>query len=120
MRIEKQQIGILLATVCVVAGFVLLSYLPLARDNSRLKEARAQRQGQVLEADRQRDELPLMDKQIAELSLETINFGSQIPSGRGFSSLFEQIGDLMNAGMPSRKKFKKRKSSASTGSGSSD
>lgn len=93
---EKQQVIIIAVGLIVTALFTVFRYIPIAKDNMLLKQAKAAHLDENTKVAAQIGQLPLVCEQKARLQQSIGNYDLKIPEKREFASLWEEISSLMN------------------------
>ena len=93
---EKQQIVLCAAAAVIVAGFVLLRYLPLHKRIRGIEQAKAAQTSAITKAQRQSERLPRLKEQLLKLRVAVENYQANIPAQRDLGFFLQQVANLMN------------------------
>ena len=96
MKLDKQQLIILGLSAVIVCGFGIFQYIPVIRQKHAIRD-QIEQQNQLFEkVCLQSVLLPELKQQKNQLQDELVPFAKEIPQGRQFAPLWQQIADVMN------------------------
>ena len=96
MKVQKEQLIILIIASVLLGGFALLRFIPLAGHARSVRTAKAESELQRKRLAKYRKELPVLKKKIEEYQVKVGNFDAGIPVDRKFASLCDKITGMMN------------------------
>lgn len=93
---EKQQVAICLAAGALMAGFVLLRYLPLRERIKTVKQTKAAELLAVSKGRAQSKQLTVLEEQLKTLAESIGDYEARIPRQREHGVFLRRVADLMN------------------------
>ena len=96
-RPDKQQIMIITVAIIIAAGFGVVRYMPLAKRKAEVRQAKTEA---IMRADSlttKTSQLSAMRQKALALDDDFEKYDMQVPEGRNFAGLWQQIADVMNA-----------------------
>ncbi|HEG44528.1 MAG TPA: hypothetical protein ENH94_10820 [Phycisphaerales bacterium] len=96
-RPDKQQVIIITVAVIIVAGFTVLRYVPLAKHRAAVRQEKTEVLNRAESLKIKSAQLPAMRQKVLTLAGDLEKYDMQIPEGRNFAALWQQIANVMNA-----------------------
>lgn len=96
MKVQKEQLIILIIASVLLGGFALLRFIPLAGHARSVRTAKAESELQRKRLEEYRKALPIIKRKIEKYQVKIGNFDAKIPVNRKFASLCNKINDMMN------------------------
>jgi Tfp pilus assembly protein PilO len=96
-RPDRQQVMIITVAVIMAAGFAVGRYMPLAKRKAEVRQAKADAMMRVDSLTTKSSQLSGMREKVLALADDLAKYDMQVPEGRNFAGLWQQIADVMNA-----------------------
>ena len=96
MFLEKKQIVIFVTAAVVFGGFVLFRYIPLSKEISTVKSARAGQNLIIAKGISDSEQLPVFTHQLHALQDKLDNYERNIPKQKDLGLFLKQIAELMD------------------------
>ena len=96
-RPDKQQVIIITVAVIIAAGFTVLRYVPLAKHRAAVRQEKTEVLNLADSLKIKSAQLPAMRQKALDIADDLEKYDTQIPEGRNFAALWQQIADVMNA-----------------------
>ncbi len=96
-RPDNQQVMIITVAVIITVGFTLLRYVPLANRKTDVRQARSEAMMRADSLTTKTSQLSAMRQKAVALAGDLEKYDMQVPEGRNFAGLWQQIADVMNA-----------------------
>jgi Tfp pilus assembly protein PilO len=93
---RSQQIAICSIAGVIVSVFVLFCYLPLRKNMSTVKQAKAEQMQTIAKGMAAAEQLPVLKEQLQKLRSELQDYEAKVPEQRDFGAFLGRITDLMN------------------------
>ncbi len=94
--LEKKQILIFVIAVAGFGGFVLFRYIPMNRNISAVKIARAEQNLMISKGVSDEEQLKLFSDQLSRLQDKLVNYEANIPKKKDLGMFLKVIADLMD------------------------
>ncbi len=96
MVLEKKQIIIFIIATLGLGGFLLLRYIPMSRNISAVKVARAKQNLMISKGVSDQEQLKLFSAQLGKLQNRLENYESNIPTQKDFGLFHKIISEMMD------------------------
>jgi Tfp pilus assembly protein PilO len=93
---EKKQILIFIIATVIFGGFVLFRYIPMTKEMSAAKSARAEQNLIIAKAISDSEQLPVFTDQLHKLQEELDNYEANIPRQKDLGLFLKKIAELMD------------------------
>ena len=97
MLIQRKQIVIFIVAAIAFGGFVLFRYIPLRKDLSAVKSARAEQNLIIAKGISDSEQLPVFTDQLHKLQEQLDNYEAKIPEKKDLGLFLKKISILMDS-----------------------
>jgi Tfp pilus assembly protein PilO len=94
--LEKKQILIFVVAIAGFGGFVLFRYIPMSRNISAVKTARAEQNLMVSKGISDQEQMQIFSDQLRRLQDKLVNYDAGIPKQKDLGRFLKTIAELMN------------------------